>query len=658
MNRLREIDVERGIVILLVVLGHLVQFDGFIWSCIFAFHMPFFFFISGYCSSQKTFDVPLSVFLKKNIKSYLLPTLICRIILILTGVSGISQIGFSNAINYILSPSSEWFIAALFLARLLCWIYFQLLKRFDENNMKVLFSIFIVSVLFFISNWMRDSGLHNRPEKFPFPIDCALIGLSFLIAGFYLKNYVLFTYKILGKYKKECILLILVCVLFIKNDEYVNLADMYLGRTDIFYYFVAIFFSLILANVSLYLVDKFPNSIGIKLLELLGRNTILIYPGHAILFFHLNKYIYKLTGVEYQPMINLNWFLIAVYFIITLLVFIPVCIINEKFKKKSLPLNLSILVIVLFVVCLMEDNASSIGFEGNGTKENPYKIESVEDLVHFRDLVNGGNQFANQYFYQTKDLDLSGIENWEPIGVYDSNAYFYGTYDGGGNVIKNITIKRADNCGLFGVLGGTIANLGIESGSISGICVGAFASHATIEGEAQIINCYNKATVSGILRAGGIADNFNGKIYLCWNMGNISSETGVVGGIVSYNANEVYGVYSVGTNVYGETFGGVEKLSREVSIEQLEMENSEKEVLNRMCQLNLKDFNLKRIYPLVYKDGEMKYLNNPITLVKKLYYDVCTYIKTDIVNSVLIVLLLVYTIGLNKKAFNQTREGK
>lgn len=42
----------------------------------------------------------------------------------------------------------------------------------------------------------------------------------------------------------------------------------------------------------------------------------------------------------------------------------------------------------------------------------------------------------------------------------------------GGHVVRNLCISRTANCGFFGVLGGSVTNFGIESGEISGSCVG------------------------------------------------------------------------------------------------------------------------------------------------------------------------------------------
>lgn len=172
--------------------------------------------------------------------------------------------------------------------------------------------------------------------------------------------------------------------------------------------------------------------------------------------------------------------------------------------------------------------------KGTGSEQDPYLINSVEDLAIFRNAVNFGMNFDGQFLRQTSDLDLKN-EPCIPIGIYDSNKYFYGTYDGAGHTISNIEIRRVDNTGFFGQLGGTVVNLGIESGTIEGSCCGAIASHAASE-DARIVNCYNKASVIGY-RAGGIADNFTGKIIGCWS--DCELVANYTGGIASYSAQQI-----------------------------------------------------------------------------------------------------------------------
>ena len=59
IKRLDYIDEIRGIAILLVVVGHIIQFNGIsknnsVFEFIYSFHMPLFFAISGYITQKVT----------------------------------------------------------------------------------------------------------------------------------------------------------------------------------------------------------------------------------------------------------------------------------------------------------------------------------------------------------------------------------------------------------------------------------------------------------------------------------------------------------------------------------------------------------------------------------------------------------------------------
>lgn len=116
-------------------------------------------------------------------------------------------------------------------------------------------------------------------------------------------------------------------------------------------------------------------------------------------------------------------------------------------------------------------NEANIAYSGYCTTVDvPIVISTVEELKAFRDAVNGGNQFAGKTVKLAADLDLSGEENWTPIGnlVAYPGQSFNGVFDGNVHTIKNVTVvDQTPNhavAGLFGsVVNGTIKNLTVEN---------------------------------------------------------------------------------------------------------------------------------------------------------------------------------------------------
>ncbi len=238
---------------------------------------------------------------------------------------------------------------------------------------------------------------------------------------------------------------------------------------------------------------------------------------------------------------------------------------------------------------------------GEGTEKSPYIIDSLDALCLFRDNVNSGHRYYKQYVLQTADIDMSSIDNWTPIGVYGKGNHFYGYYNGDGHTLSNLNIYDPNGfVGLFGELGGTVVNLGIESGSIHGVCVGAIASHS-VGGEALIANCYNKASVSGF-RVGGMADNFtSGTIINCLNLGDISEDGG---GIVGYNGR-VIDCFSSTANIISSDFVGNATDSLGTFWRYDETEPKDVETATKVLNKNLTEISTNMLNRIDCNDWEM-----------------------------------------------------
>lgn len=183
----------------------------------------------------------------------------------------------------------------------------------------------------------------------------------------------------------------------------------------------------------------------------------------------------------------------------------------------------------------------AVNFErGNGTLEDPFVISTPEQLQMFSQMVNAGRTFAGQYIRQENDIDMTGYE-FSSIGEAGSGAYFNGTYDGAGHVIKGINLETdKDQIALFGGLAGSVYNLGLEDSQISGVCCGGLAVHS-VYGSSKIINCYSAADISGF-RVGGVADDFYGIVENCFTAGLLLGEEST-GAISLYSAENVKNVY-------------------------------------------------------------------------------------------------------------------
>ena len=204
--------------------------------------------------------------------------------------------------------------------------------------------------------------------------------------------------------------------------------------------------------------------------------------------------------------------------------------------------------------------------DGEVTKiDIAFKIKDKGDLQDFMKEVNDGNSFKDQYVYLLEDIDLEN-EEWGVIGSYtddSTNKPFAGIFEGNNNTISNININKSgeENIGLFSYNLGTIRDLKIEGGSITGLQrVGGIVSinKGTIE------NCHNNGTtiiITSTSGGGGIAaGNRGGIIIYCSNKSNIiASQAGYVGGIAGgvQKNSEISNCFNIGNIEGGYNVGGI-----------------------------------------------------------------------------------------------------
>jgi len=180
--------------------------------------------------------------------------------------------------------------------------------------------------------------------------------------------------------------------------------------------------------------------------------------------------------------------------------------------------------------------------KGDGSTANPFEVATPEALAWFRYAVNKETQ---RYWCisLTDNIDLNGEKynggagklQWLAIDfTHPSNQTGYaGTFDGGGHAISNL---YSSNGGLIGQsFDGTVRDLGIESGELTGALVGGIVAETAYviaigrDTKAYFERCYNKATIRAVDAqypyAGGIVGLARTGTHLvdCYNMGQVSA---------------------------------------------------------------------------------------------------------------------------------------
>lgn len=250
---------------------------------------------------------------------------------------------------------------------------------------------------------------------------------------------------------------------------------------------------------------------------------------------------------------------------------------------------------------------ASTVIDGTGSESDPYRIANAAQLASFAASVDNGETYEGEYVVLTDDIDLSGIDNWNPIG--EEGAYtniFQGTFNGRGYTISGLTINAdvktgEGNYGLFSTLGNkaVVKNLNVTDANIfatssatgntdkirAGVIAGytekaATSGHSNIG--TRIDSCSTTGTVSAVCTsdkmayAGGIAGmaDIGTAITNCWTDVEVSStvspsgkKNSMAGGIIGNSGNyvviancatfgDVEGVSTAATN-FGGMAGGI-----------------------------------------------------------------------------------------------------
>ena len=201
---------------------------------------------------------------------------------------------------------------------------------------------------------------------------------------------------------------------------------------------------------------------------------------------------------------------------------------------------------------------------GKGTADWPYMICDYADLKLFASIVNGTDgqtQNRGACAKLMNDIDASGYEDWTPMGSDLSSSYI-GIFEGDGHVITGLYYNNPSNkhTGLFGFMGsdGTVRNVGIEDGSITG---GMYTGGVVGKNEGTVQNCYNTGSVNSTADnafVGGIAGSNNGTIQNCHFTGTVSGSR-TTGGIAGFNNNgcSIQHCYNAGSVTDDNYAGGL-----------------------------------------------------------------------------------------------------
>ncbi|MDD3014155.1 MAG: acyltransferase family protein [Candidatus Gastranaerophilales bacterium] len=324
-DRIKWLDIAKGIGIIFVIFAHVLTISPALLNYIYSFHMPLFFFISGYLFSDTKYKT-LKDFSKKKAQTLLVPYFIFSAVsfiywaLIQTRMGDDIQhpnlfhafigIFYSNPADHAMSYNvALWFLTCLFCTEIL----FFIVKKRNENKHHLIISL----VLFSILGYLYSLYVHFN---LPWSIDVAFSAVVFYGVGYLFKTVNKNDY-FLQKFSRIPVLLIVVAVNYFLSqiNHEIDMASNELHNYFLFYTgaFLGIFSWI---SVSFLIKES-------KYLSYIGKNSLIIFGLH--LKVPADFLDHKLLEINAR-MVNGNIYGI-INTIITLLFMIPVIWVINRF---------------------------------------------------------------------------------------------------------------------------------------------------------------------------------------------------------------------------------------------------------------------------------------------------------------------------------------
>ncbi|MEO8354988.1 MAG: acyltransferase family protein [Chloroflexota bacterium] len=195
-KRIEYIDIAKGIGILLVVMGHndFAVVSPYAYKVIYSFHMPLFFFLSGYFINP---SIGFWNFFKKRFNSLLKPYFFTIFLIYFVSVS-FGKMGFQTAITriikslygtgYYIDWVQLWFLPHLFVVSLYAFLFYAAVANINSRFARWLILLLTLGVasLFLTTFYPFQLSVFGREYELfglPFSLDLVLLSGFFFILG-------------------------------------------------------------------------------------------------------------------------------------------------------------------------------------------------------------------------------------------------------------------------------------------------------------------------------------------------------------------------------------------------------------------------------------------------------------------------------------------
>lgn len=297
-ERYKELDLMKGIGILLVYLGHSFNLNSLEWNRIFeylyrtiySFHMPLFFFISGLLSNTNK-EINLEKFYKGKLKRLLVPYLFINLAdfiprflfpqLVNSEFSGVKEVLFYGT-------KISWFVYTLFIIFMSFPFFYKYIFKQDKYY---LFFIVLIYLNYF--------KIFDKIEIFS--LNAVIIFYAYFYLGYIIKP--IYSEEIKPKVKSEKI------ILLILNIAFLLLAYRYFEKNYITRIIFAILGILFVLNIALKIRE---NNTFYKFFDFLGINSLTFYLIEGFITVVYRVILLRIISIEKSYLLVSTFFILRV----------------------------------------------------------------------------------------------------------------------------------------------------------------------------------------------------------------------------------------------------------------------------------------------------------------------------------------------------------
>ena len=315
-NRISWIDNAKGIGILLVMLGHTRGIFGHS-NFIYSFHMPLFFFLSGYLLSSDSLKLSLISFVRKLHFKIIIPYLFFWVISYLYWfpINRIRSnnsmrlydpfIGILYGINEYLYPNVVlWYFTCLFVTYLIFYSYYKIIGK--------KYFLIIVAILSLGAAYVFNLNTSSI-VRLPWNLDVALVVVFFFALGYFCKKNNIINKLAYGGYAYNIIGFLLCSVVLYFTAKWngtVFVSSANFQNPIIF--FIATHIGIMMV---IYVSHLIPQN---KYCEWLSTSTMILFPLHQLfysMFTGIGLFIFRLPHTfNTLPLIDILYLVLAIIF--------------------------------------------------------------------------------------------------------------------------------------------------------------------------------------------------------------------------------------------------------------------------------------------------------------------------------------------------------